>query len=413
MPLPDESDPGTLVDGGPGSSPAEPAGQAWEPYSPPFSAGSGAIVGEPPIAGAPERRKRSMAAWVGVPLAVVLLVVGGVVARSAVLDSGVSDVASGLDIAAPDPVVAPDPQDGQLSGTPLPGVVAVYGQMFSTTGLVVDAEGTVVVPYHPLTNAVSGRISVVAPGEPPMDATMAGFDLTRDVAVLAVPGLRGTKVPRFASGPVRNSGRVDVSGYAISRFGAGSEYAGTVTTEVLDTRARAGVELAWTEFFADVPGLIEVRLDAAGDGGVGQVVFASGEVAGLVIDQRGSSAYALPIADVAQIVSTVHSGKNRGPIRVGPPGALGLTVTTNSADGPPQVATVQPFGPAAKAGIKEGDVLITIGAVSLDPGPERRLSPAAVQRMLTPGSPVKISWIAEASGSRRTATVVPTTATGY
>lgn len=412
LPVPDQSDPGTLGEGGPGSSPTEPVGPNWEPYPPPPSAPREAVV-EPPMAGAPQHRQRSMATWVMVPLALAVLLAGAVLARSSLLHSPVADVASGSGIAAPDPVSAPDPEQGQPSGTPLPGVVAVYGQIFSTTGLVMDAKGTVVVPYHPLANATSGQITVAPPGGPTMDATMAGFDATRDVAVLKVPGLRGARAPSLAADPVVAGDQVDVSGYAIGRFGAGVDYASTASTEVLDTRARAEVELAWTEFFVDVPGLIKVRLEATEDGGVGQGIFASGDLAGLVIDQHGSSAYAVPIDDVVEIVSAVRSGTDSGPIRVGPPGSLGLTVAADSAEGLPSVATVQPFGPAATVGIKEGDLLVAIGALSLDRPREIGISPGAAQRMLKPGSPVQVTWISGASGKQKTATVIPTTASGY
>ena len=413
LPLPDQAEPDVPVEDPLGSSPNQgPSGRRWEPYSPATSAGLGESLAEPLISDAPERRRRPVAVWVGAATAVVVCLVGSVVARSSLPHARVADTAPGSNAAAPGPAVAADPHQARIGGTPLPGVVAVYGQMFSTTGLVVD-EGTVAVPYHPMTNARSGRITVVAPGGDTMDATMAGFDTTRDVAVLTVPRLKAVKAPSFSTRPVREGDRVDVSGYAIGRFGAGPEYASTVATEVSDTRARISVELAWTEFFADVPGLMKVRLKAAGDGGVGQAVFASGDVTGLVIDQEGSSAYALPIADVAEIVSTVRSGLDRGTVRVGPPGSLGVTVAPNSTGGFPSVATVQPFGPAAKAGIKEGDLLITVGTVSLDPARQHRLSPAAAQRMLKPGSPVRVTWISGASGDRKTATVVPTPATGY
>jgi S1-C subfamily serine protease len=304
---------------------------------------------------------------------------------------------------------------GRLTEASLPGVVAVYGQQFSSSGLVMDAAGTVVVPYHPLATALSARISVQAPGGHTMDATMVGFDATRDIAVLSVPGLRKAKVPTVARKPVGTGDQVEVSGYAVGRFGAGSDYASTVATEVVDTRARTAVELVWTEFFAEVSGLLKLRLDPAGDSGVGQVVFASGDVLGLVIDQDGSSGYAVPIADLAEIVSIVRAGAGRGSVRVGPPGSLGLSFGTNNVDsrGWPSVATVEPFGPAAAAGIKEGDLLIKVGAVSLNVLDQRSISPAAALRMLEPGSPVAVTWMSGASGRQHTATVLPTTATGY
>lgn len=417
LPLPGQPDPGSQRGVGSGSHPVGP-GQQWEPYSPPSSVEPGEVVHEPPLAPVPSRRRRPIAALVTVPLAVVLLLgVGGVVvARSISAHSPAAGIAEAPGMTAPDPALpAPDPELGQFDGTPLPGVVAVYGQLFSTTGLVMDTDGTVVVPYHPLTNAVSAQINVVAPGGPAMDATMVGFDVTRDIAVLNVPGLRGAEVPQVAARPIRDGDTVDVSRYAIGRFGAGIDYSSTVATEVLDTRAPTAVELVWTEFFAEVDGLLKLRLNPAGDGGVGQVVFVSGEVAGLVIDQDGSSGYAVPIADLTETVSIVRSGADSGPVRAGPPGSLGLTVGRNSADIEdwPTVTTVEPFGPAAAAGIKEGDLLITVGDVSLNADEQPTLSPAAVLRMLKPDSPVEVTWKSRASGQQQTATVIPTTATGY
>lgn len=419
FPLPAQADPEGPRRRRPGSSTVGPdAGQQWDTYSPPSSVGSAEVVAEPPLAAAPDDRRRPIAAWVTVPLAVVLLLgVGSVaIARNMSLQSPPAPMADAPGITAPDPMVPlPEPETRQFSGTPLPGVVAVYGQLFSTTGLVMDTDGTVVVPYHPLTNALSAQINVVAPGGQTVDATLVGFDVTRDIAVLSVPGLRRAEIPKVAAVPIVDGDEVEVSSFAIGRFGAGADYASTVTTQIVGTRARTAVELAWTEFFAEVHGLLKLRLHPAGDGGVGQVVFASGDVAGLVIDHDGSSGYAVPIADLTEIVSIVQAGADSGTVRVGPPGSLGLTVGANSVDGEgwPSVGTVEPFGPAAAAGIKEGDLLIKVGTVSLNAIGQRRLSPAAALRMLEPDSPVAITWRSGASGHQQTATLVPTTATGY
>ena len=392
-------------------------GQRWEAYSPPIVAGEGGVVAEPPLADAPEHLRRPIAAWGKVALAVALVIgVGSVAISSLSRQSTIAPMADVPGITAPDPVVPlPDPGMGRLSGTSLPGVVAVYGQQFSTSGLVMDTDGTIVVPYHPLATALSARINVLAPGGETMDATMVGFDATRDIAVLSVPGLRKAEVPTVAGEPVGVGEQVEVSSYAMGRFGAGSDYASTLATEIVDTRARTAVELVWTEFFAEVSGLLKLRLDPAGDGEVGQVVFASGDVTGLVIDQDGSSGYAVPIADLAEIVSIVQAGAERGSVRVGPPGSLGLSFAANSVDseGRPYVATVEPFGPAAAAGIKEGDLLIKVGAVRLNTLGQRSISPAAALRMLEPESPVAVTWISGASGQQQTATVVPATAAGY
>jgi S1-C subfamily serine protease len=92
-----------------------------------------------------------------------------------------------------------------------------------------------------------------------------------------------------------------------------------------------------------------------------------------------------------------------------------LSFGANSVDsqGWPYVATVEPFGPAAAAGIKEGDLLIKVGAESLNALGQRSISPAAALRMLEPESSVAVTWISGASGKQQTATVVPTTASGY
>lgn len=419
FPLPDKQDQSVRHGGQAGASPEGPdAGQQWEAYSPPSAAASSDIGAEPPLAGVPEHLRRPIATSAKIALAVALVIgVGGVaVSGNPLLRSAVAPVSDVPGITAPEPVVPqPVPEMSWLSGTPLPGVVAVYGQQFSTSGLVMTTDGTVVVPYHPLATALSARITVLAPGGKTMDATMVGFDATRDVAVLSVLGLRKAEVPGVDREPVDTGDHVEVSSYAIGRFGAGSDYASTVASEIVDTRARTAVELVWTEFFAEVSGLLKLRLDPAGDGGVGQAVFSSGGVVGLVIDQDGSSGYAVPIADLAEIVSTVQAGKGSGSVRVGPPGSLGLSFGVNSVDteGWPVVATVEPFGPAAEAGIKEGDLLIKVGGVGLNALGQRRISPAAAVRMLEPESPVAVTWLSRASGRQRTATVVPTTATGY
>jgi len=170
---------------------------------------------------------------------------------------------------------------------------------------------------------------------------------------------------------------------------------------------------------ARLGGLIEVNAAIqSGDSG-GPLVNADGAVIGMNTaastrpSRDGSSdGYAIPIDDALSIVKVIESGTGNSTIHVGPTAALGVLISTanQSNNGQPElggsgtegalVAGVVAGGPAANAGLAEGDIITSLGGHKV--ASSDRLS--ALMSGYRPGQSVKIGWT-DADGQTHTSTI--------
>jgi S1-C subfamily serine protease len=107
------------------------------------------------------------------------------------------------------------------------------------------------------------------------------------------------------------------------------------------------------------------------------------------------------------IVKQIQSGKASGTVHIGPRALLGVQLRdtnvdpTSSSNGTGAlIVAVTPKGPAASAGIKGNDVIISIAGKSVSSGND-------VSQALAPYHPddtVSVGWI-DSSGKHRTGTV--------
>jgi S1-C subfamily serine protease len=166
----------------------------------------------------------------------------------------------------------------------------------------------------------------------------------------------------------------------------------------------------------------------AGDSG-GPLVNASGQVIGMdtagsqtsqFASQQTGAGFAIPINVATGIATQILDGHSGNGVHVGPTAFLGVKIgqsssgvpgsgfgnggTPASGSGVP-IAGVVSGGPAAKAGLKSGDVITSVGGHPVNSQSSLR---HVMVNDLVPGQSVTVNYTT-ASGQQESATVVVTT----
>ncbi len=248
----------------------------------------------------------------------------------------------------------------------IPAVVSIEIRTGDTgdtgSGVVIDGRGYVLTNNHVIALAASestAQMTVVFGNGKRVPGRIVGRDPESDLAVVKV-NVDGATVAQLG-----DSSKVQV-GDAVIAIGSPLGLAGTVTTGIVSAQNRP-VRLAGAQ--SDTNAVIDaVQTDAAinpGNSG-GALVDATGAVIGINSairtlggDSSGSIGlgFAIPInyakAIAQQLIRTgkvVHSTI----------GVNAKSATDGTTDGA-QVQNVISGGPAAKAGIQEGDVIVRVG----------------------------------------------------
>lgn len=342
-----------------------------------------------------------LAASIGVPL--VWRYAGPDAAASVATTSGATTAATGLQPptiqALPDQygggtaaAAESDATEAQSTGVVLIETVTAAGEA-AGTGLVLDADGTVVTNYHVVEGATAVQVTVATTGET-YDAEVLGADPGADVAVLRLDGASDLAVVALDDDGVTLDEAVTAVGNAEGQ-GYLSASPGTVTglEESITTSAEGLVA------GEDLIGLVETDAYVVGGYSGGALLDADGEVVGITTAASSSLAavesYAVPVEDALAVVAQVEAGDESGSVRIGPAAYLGVAV-----DGSLQVASVEVGGAAAEAGIAAGATLLAVDGVTvadLD-------SLAAVLDGPEPGDEVTVRWT-DATGQTHRASV--------
>ena len=144
-------------------------------------------------------------------------------------------------------------------------------------------------------------------------------------------------------------------------------------------------------------GLIQVNADIQpGDSG-GALVDTSGHVvgidtaasAGFNFQTVGGQGYAIPINQALDITHQIQSGQNTASVHIGPTAFLGVLVNTTTSGGPGvTLSTAVPGGPAAAAGLGQGDTITSLAGHSID-------KPSTLTNLILeyrPGQKVVVGW---------------------
>jgi serine protease Do len=236
------------------------------------------------------------------------------------------------------------------------------------SGVVVDRAGYILTNNHVVDKA--DRIQVRFQGDSTeYDAKVVGVDVPTDLAVIRVEGRKN-----FVPAKIGNSEAVQVGDWAVA-IGSPFGFEQTMTAGIISAKER------------DIPGDTSqfqhfLQTDAAinpGNSG-GPLLNIRGEVIGIntAIASRSGGyqgiGFALPINTAAEVYnSIIKSGHMTR-------GSIGVSFTPSDTDQARSllksfgvsegvfVQTVAPGGPAEKAGIKEGDIIVALNGKPVHDG---------------------------------------------
>lgn len=248
----------------------------------------------------------------------------------------------------------------------IPAVVSIEVRTGDTgetgSGVVIDGRGYVLTNNHVISSAASdtsAQLTVVFPHGQRVPGKIVGRDPESDLAVVKA-SVTGSTVAQLG-----DSSKLRV-GDSVIAIGSPLGLAGTVTTGIISAKDRP-VRLSGGE--SDTNAVIDaVQTDAAinpGNSG-GALVDATGAVVGInsAIRTLGGEAsgsiglgFAIPINYARQVAEElIRTGK----VVHTTIGVNAKSATDGTTDGA-QVQNVMDGGPAAKAGIAEGDVITKVG----------------------------------------------------
>ena len=362
--------PPTAGDGDPGDTIPLPGSSGW----------GGGSYGPPPVADRPRRPWRAPALAAGL----AALVFGGIgVGVGAEIAGGTSGGTStsgaGLTVAPASAKTVSDPKSlAGVAAKVLPAVVSINVQIQgggdTGSGVILRQDGYILTNNHVIADAVGGggTVTVTFNDGTTAPATIVGADAEDDLAVIKVSK---TGLPVAVLGSA-----ADVKvGDPVLAIGSPLGLQGTVTSGIVSSVNRP-VETSDSQQQDPFGGgsstpttvIDAIQTDAAinpGNSG-GPLVNTAGEVIGInsAIASTGSSlggqsgnigvGFAIPV-DQAKVVAQqlITTGKATHPL-------LGVSLadaTDSNGTALARVQSVVAGGPAAKAGIQAGDIIIAVG----------------------------------------------------
>jgi S1-C subfamily serine protease len=279
------------------------------------------------------------------------------------------------------------------------------------TGMVLTSSGEVVTNNHVIANATDISVQIGGTGRS-HPASVLGYNVSEDVALLKVDGVSGLKT--IATGNVSVGESVVALGNALGQGGTPDAKTGSVsaTGQTITVSDQSGGS---QQTLSNL-----IQTDAAlqpGDSG-GPLVDAAAHVVGMDaaassgnfrFQSGGGEGYAIPIQTVLAVAHQIESGKGSGDTHVGERAFLGVGIRDTGSRGSPGggsasagavVANVQSGSPAADAGLRQGDEIISLGGKNVS-------SISDLTSVLAPYHPndkVDVSWV-DSSGNHHTANV--------
>ncbi|MFJ3101588.1 trypsin-like peptidase domain-containing protein [Streptomyces sp. NPDC086835] len=404
----------TLAGPPPAPERPQPLSSVWLQYDP-WSA-PGAPFTHPGEPAAPRRRRRGPLLIGALVVALVAGGTGGVLGAYVERNGGVTRIElpqAGRESAdrAPDSVAG-------IAASALPSVVTLHvsgdSEQGTGTGFVLDEQGHILTNHHVVDPAgASGDISITFSGGETAKATLVGKDSGYDLAVVKVTGVSGLKPL-----PLGNSDNVRV-GDPVVAIGAPFDLQNTVTSGIISAKERPitaggdkgdGSDISYVDALqTDAPinpgnsggPLVDGKAQVIG---INSAIRAADTGAGTDGAQAGSIGlgFAIPINQGKRVAEElINTGKATHPV-------IGVSLDMKFAGDGARVGdkgqddspAVTPGGPAAKAGVRPGDVITEVDGRRVHSGEELIVKIRAHR----PGD--KLELTLRRGGDERTVTLV-------